>query len=434
MKKTILKKSFFIICAFFTFSVSAQTYTFSSGLEGWDLAYGAAGSASGTVTHSPTEGTNEDGALVLTRESNNSNFGLNPAGIDASTKKIIKVKFKNETNATQIRVQGSQPADNSTLKLTNTIFNIGANSTEYVTMYLDMTNTDNWNNTIDNLDFLVRVGYASGEGKFYLDEIAFLTKLPPTTYSEFIQNPSFDGPSGIAHLTGVKPFADRAITTTEKHDGDQSLKTTFSANADEPYWAFSDYEKTYATKFPVDSDIQIKMWVKTNRNTAISIGTRVKLTDGGVETATKPIANVTTTNTAGEWKELTFDLKNVEEFDGISFWFAVNYTDAEPTNLMSGDIVYFDQMTATITEAVLNVKNNILEEVSIYPNPVSDVLNVKCPKDSKVSLFNVLGVNVATKINASNKLEIPVKGLSKGIYLLKIESDNKSKTSKVIIK
>lgn len=434
MKTTILKRGLLLTITLFAFQINAQKFTFSTGLDSWDLAYGAAGSASGTVTHSATEGLNGDGALVLARTTNNSNFGLNPAGIDASTKKFIKVRFKNETNGTQLRVQGSQPADNSDLKITNTVFNIGANSSEYVTAYLDMSNVTNWGNTIENLDILIRNSWAAGEGNFYLDEIEFLETMPATTYSEFIQNPGFDGPSGINHLSGVKPFASRAITSAVKHDGDQSLKSTFSADANEPYWAFSDYIKTYTTKYPVDSDIQIKMWVKTNRTSVFSVSARVKLYDGGEETATKPITSVTTTNTTGDWEELTFDLKNVEVFDGISFWFALDYVEGAATNLMSGDIVYIDHMTGSITEAVLNTEKNILEGVHVYPNPVSGKLNINTIEGGKISLFNILGAKVVSETTTSKNHTIETSSLTSGVYLLNIVSNGKSFTQKLIIK
>ncbi|MCL7762998.1 T9SS type A sorting domain-containing protein [Polaribacter sp. Z014] len=434
MMKKLLKKGLLLTFALCAFAANAQKYTFSSGLEGWDLAYGAAGSNSGTVTHSATEGLNGDGALVLARESNNSNFGLNPAGIAASTKKFIRVRFKNATKATQFRIQGAQAADNSDPKITSTIFNITANSTEYVTMYLDMSTVIGWDNTVDNLDILIKANYESGEGSFYLDEIEFLDSAPDNTYSEFILNPSFEGPTGTSHLTGDKDFAVRDLTSTHKHDGDLSFRTTYTADAESTLWAFSSYEKTYTSKFPVDSDIQVKMWVKSSRTSVISMSTRVKLTNGGVDITTKPIATVTTTNTSGDWEELTFNLKNEEEFDGITLWFSLNYMDGEATNLVNGDVVYIDQMTASISAATAGVKDNLLEGTAAYPNPVSDILNVKSPIGSKVSLFNILGAKVRSAINNSDKLELSVSDLPRGVYLLKINSENKLKVSKVILK
>lgn len=434
MVKKILKKSLFSLFAICAFSISAQKTTFSTGLEGWDVSYGN----NGTVAHAPTEGTALDGALKLVRTTNNANFGIKPApGVNATDKKIIKIKYKNLTKATSLRISGKN--DDATAIKTDTggsiDVNISPSLDEYVITYVDMAAYALWKGDLTDFNITVRKNSPDDAGTaFYLDEIEFLETAPETTFSEFIQNPSFDGPSGISHLTGNKPFATRAITSAEMHDGDQSLKSVFSTDADEPYSAFSNYEKTYESKFPVDSDIQVKMWVKTNRTSSFSISARVKLTDGGVDTATKPFATVVTTNTVGAWEELTFNIKNAEEFDGITLWFILNYTDGETTNFVSGDVVYIDQMMASITAATAGVNDNVLENTATYPNPVRDILNIKSPKGSKISLFNILGAKVKSATNTSDKLEISVKDLPKGVYMLKINSENKTKTSKVIIK
>ncbi len=59
----------------------------------------------------------------------------------------------------------------------------------------------------------------------------------------------------------------------------------------------------------------------------------------------------------------------------------------------------------------------------IYPNPVKDVLNIDVISDQKiksVEIFNLLGA----KVNQSNKQQIDVNNLTKGIYLLKISLEN----------
>ncbi|SDR70642.1 Por secretion system C-terminal sorting domain-containing protein [Polaribacter sp. KT25b] len=436
MRKEILKKGLLLTIALFAFQINAQKFTFSTGLEGWSTNYGN----NGTVEHAPTEGTANDGALKLIRATDNANFGIKPTpGVDASVKKYIKIKYKNSTTATVLRIGGKN--DETTPIKTNsggTIdINISPSLDEYVITYIDMSIYDLWKGELTDFSIAVRknvANEASGSA-FYLDEIEFLETAPAVTYSEFIQNPSFDGPSGITHISGVKDFASRVITSTEKHDGDQSLKTTFSTDASAPYWAFSDYVKTYTTKYPVDSDIQIKMWAKTNRTNPITISARVKLFDGGEETATKPIANVTTTNTNGEWEELTFDIKNVEEFDGIVFWFGINYVEGEATNLLAGDIVYLDQMTANITEATLKLDNNILDRVSIYPNPVVyGKLNINTVNGGEISLFNILGAKVLTSKAVTKNHSLDTSNLKSGVYLLNVVSNGKSYTQKIIIK
>ena len=147
MRKKILKSilfSIFVICGF---ANSFAQETFSTGLNGWSSAYGS----NTPVAHAPSEGVNSDGALQLTRENNNSNFGLNPAGINADTHKIIKFVYKNLTKGTDIRVQGGLASPDNILP---TVLSITPELDQWVTGYLDMTGVAGWSGTVDNNKFV----------------------------------------------------------------------------------------------------------------------------------------------------------------------------------------------------------------------------------------------------------------------------------------
>lgn len=446
MIKKILKKSVFLGFTFFALSLSAQTFTFSTSLEGWGASFGN----NGTVTHAATEGVANDGALQLNRINDNANFGIKvgvndvtTTGIDADVTKFIRIRYKNGTKGTDLRI-GGKNGDNDNIKTDaggNIDFGIFTpDSDEYVTSYIDMSDIALWKGVISNFYLMVRKNVSSTDADdFYLDEIEFLTTMPATTYSEFIKNPSFDGPSGTAHLTGSVDFASRGLTTSEFHDGTQSLGFNFSADATKPFWNFTTYEKVYPSVYTAGSDIQIKMWVKTNRATPIKVSTRLKLSLGGTEIDNKPIASVITTNTAMEWEELTFNIEVTEDFDGVIFWFAVDWDDetegAVAENLNAGDMVYLDQMTATLTlDDVLKVENNVLEGVNIFVNDKTATLNVKAPVNSSLEMYNILGRKVKSiqKLNEENT--VSVAGLANGIYIVRVTSEGKSKIKKVVVR
>lgn len=85
------------------------------------------------------------------------------------------------------------------------------------------------------------------------------------------------------------------------------------------------------------------------------------------------------------------------------------------------------------TDAVLGVTDNELAAFSVYPNPTSDVLNIKASQDiDNVTVFNLLGQNVAsfTKNEITNS-SIDLSELSKGLYLVKITSGDKTQTLRV---
>lgn len=81
----------------------------------------------------------------------------------------------------------------------------------------------------------------------------------------------------------------------------------------------------------------------------------------------------------------------------------------------------------------LSLDSNILENTSIYPNPATNNLFINSPVNSSINLFNILGKNVKSVINTSGNLKLNTSDLSKGIYLVKINSENKTKTSKLLI-
>lgn len=84
----------------------------------------------------------------------------------------------------------------------------------------------------------------------------------------------------------------------------------------------------------------------------------------------------------------------------------------------------------------LNVNTVDLEdEFSIYPNPTSNYLNIKFPKDViKVSLtiLDVLGKKVLQKKVFENQNKIDLSGFSNGVYFAKITLNSESKTYKII--
>lgn len=82
--------------------------------------------------------------------------------------------------------------------------------------------------------------------------------------------------------------------------------------------------------------------------------------------------------------------------------------------------------------AVVGVNDNLAEMVSIYPNPTSDILNLKVPSSveiTAVSMFDVLGKKV--NVSFANNI-VDTANLSAGIYMLKVETTAGSITQKIV--
>ena len=77
-----------------------------------------------------------------------------------------------------------------------------------------------------------------------------------------------------------------------------------------------------------------------------------------------------------------------------------------------------------------------IEDLSIYPNPVSSgktyiYIRSKLNSNKKVEFYNVLGKQIFSTYLTSKELNIS--NLSKGVYILKITEKNISETRKLVI-
>jgi Secretion system C-terminal sorting domain len=83
---------------------------------------------------------------------------------------------------------------------------------------------------------------------------------------------------------------------------------------------------------------------------------------------------------------------------------------------------------------LLSTKNNdLINKIQIFPNPVNDILNIKTDNNQKINALILSDINGREIINQTlNTENINVSELQKGIYFLKIDSDNGIFTKKII--
>lgn len=98
-----------------------------------------------------------------------------------------------------------------------------------------------------------------------------------------------------------------------------------------------------------------------------------------------------------------------------------------------GGVYYFG------TDASLSASSfEILDAVSVYPNPANDILNISIPgdlSDTSYVIYNSLGQEVAAKKNVSQvDLTVNTSAFAQGIYFIKINKDGASKTVRFIKK
>jgi len=75
-------------------------------------------------------------------------------------------------------------------------------------------------------------------------------------------------------------------------------------------------------------------------------------------------------------------------------------------------------------------------EISIYPNPVNNVLNISCEKENvnRISILDITGKTIFEKTDISETERIDMSGYNSGMYFIHIDNGEKVFTSKVIKK
>jgi len=153
---------------------------------------------------------------------------------------------------------------------------------------------------------------------------------------------------------------------------------------------------------------------------------------GGSETL------VTVPVTSGAWNSVDIPLSSFTavnfaavvqlKFDGQ---FAADGTTADTTvrsDVYLDNIYFYKESTASVND------NNIIK-VSVYPNPSNSDWNFRTPNTviNSVEVFNLLGKRVASqRSNNSTEASISTQGLTSGIYIARITTEQGTKSVKLI--
>ncbi|AUC23624.1 hypothetical protein BTO15_16655 [Polaribacter sejongensis] len=137
------------------------------------------------------------------------------------------------------------------------------------------------------------------------------------------------------------------------------------------------------------------------------------------------------TTMANTWETLTFDYTSINKantYDKLVIIFD-NGTEGDGSanfTFYIDDVVLFNSATA-------GVNDNALSNVSMFPNPTSNRLNITAQNIIKsAAIYNLLGKQVMSlEINKNNE-SIDVSNLSSGIYLIKCSINSVFATAKFI--
>lgn len=102
-----------------------------------------------------------------------------------------------------------------------------------------------------------------------------------------------------------------------------------------------------------------------------------------------------------------------------------------------GDGFYFDDLEIRVIPlASTNIKENTTEEITLYPNPANNLLNLKSPllKNGSIEVYDASGKLVFNKqkINTST-LQLEVGDFDNGLYILHVMNNNSTFKRKFLI-
>jgi hypothetical protein len=148
-------------------------------------------------------------------------------------------------------------------------------------------------------------------------------------------------------------------------------------------------------------------------------------TTDGLESSTLPLTNA--------YQLFNIDFSNITAANNnANFRVRLRFTGTNMT-ADTGARISFNNIAVNGTQLPLAVEENSKDLFAIYPNPVSEVLNIVGLYQSGTvhfKLFSIDGKQI--KSGTIDNSQLNVSDLSRGLYLLQLESDGKVVTEKII--
>ena len=319
---------------------------------------------------------------------------------------------------------------------------------QFYTMIVFLPQTPSANNgIISNLGVRVKGNPNDGES-FVIDQIT-IKSLDPT-YNGFVQNPDFEDLSGDFGNWSVSGTGVTASISNDATSGTQSAEITFAQTITQAPTLYNNYRwtadegttisnvqratVTWDMKYTDNPDglpTQIAPRWKMNIATSGSGSSGDRITYGAQVDATDTWATYTRTRT------IAAACADVAE--GAACYDDETYSNIELGLAAKGGApgvkLLVDNVITSITATSLGTFDIDVDEtfdIKVYPNPVSDILNVKSNSEIiAMDVVNMIGQVVIKQFGRSNSLNVST--LSPGLYILKTKNENSTESIKRFI-
>lgn len=203
------------------------------------------------------------------------------------------------------------------------------------------------------------------------------------------------------------------------NDSDSCLMFTVLAAADPWVGAWADLGDM------VFADDNYMMYMMVYKDVITNCAMKVE--GGGIDPIEIKVPNTVT----GEWELLTFDFTAAIGQTRTRLVFFPDFPDSRT----EGSLCYVDNMgfeDLSSNVSIKHVKNSIM---SIYPNPAQEFITVQYPGMKGLTVSNIVGQTVRSRVSTSNYIErIDIADLKAGIYFVTLDTPEGLVTSKFLKK
>lgn len=306
---------------------------------------------------------------------------------------------------------------NTTPGVSKIYLNLFENFDSTTLVYLEDTELDTLHNIVVNQYTFDNVGLINNTGRFKLH---FYAPILISTINECA-----DKNVGEISINNPNNYEINAKLKIEDSVIDSSIfisNHTFTGLTDGIYTLSMSYINNNINKNIEISNPMSAAIANSTTDSAIITDSQIEFT-GSVEGASNIMWNF------GDNTIIYNDLNPVHSFNNLGDYQV--YFIAE-----NGDCISIDTINIVIYD--INHVHNTSMDVSIFPNPIIDVVKLKSTDTfikAIVKIYNMSGILVSnTNVNNYSEVTIPIDNLACGIYELVIEYENGNKFTKKIIK
>jgi hypothetical protein len=111
-------------------------------------------------------------------------------------------------------------------------------------------------------------------------------------------------------------------------------------------------------------------------------------------------------------------------------------TNSGATVVGTGGTFTTSESVSFKNESLSNTDFELMDAISLYPNPTKDILNVSVPSllgtPKNINVYNSLGQSVKSIKAASSEFNFETSSLSNGVYFIQLDFENTTKTLRFI--